>query len=108
VKGLALARGSGHVITARSSTMRAALGPGLEAQGFRQLLPVDQYGMVYPDDVRRALRPDTIAISIMHANSEVGTIQPIRAIGALARERACPPRGAVQTFRQGRDRLWTP
>jgi cysteine desulfurase len=55
--------------------------------------------MVDPDHVRRALRPDTVAISIMHANSEVGTIQPVAAIGALAREAGVPFHvDAVQTF----------
>src|SRR6266446_2901853 len=101
VKGLALARGRGHVITSRvehHAVLRSA--QSLEAQGFAvSYLSVDQYGMVDPDDVRRALRPDTIAISIMHANSEVGTIQPIRAIGALAREAGVPFHvDAVQTF----------
>src|SRR6266481_4843544 len=101
VKGLALARGRGHVITSKvehHAVLRSA--QTLEAQGFAvSYLPVDQYGMVDPDDVRRALRPDTIAISIMHANSEVGTIQPVRAIGALAREAGVPFHvDAVQTF----------
>ena len=101
VKGLALARGSGHVITSKvehHAVLRSA--QALEAQGFAvSYLPVDQYGMVDPDDVRRALRPDTIAISIMHANSEVGTIQPVRAIGALARAAGVPFHvDAVQTF----------
>src|SRR2546427_6699899 len=55
--------------------------------------------MVDPDDVKRAIRPDTIGISIMHANSEAGTIQPVAAIGALARERGIPFHvDAVQTF----------
>jgi len=55
--------------------------------------------MVNPDDVRRAIRPDTIAISIMHANSEVGTIQPIAAIGRIAREHGIPLHvDAVQTL----------
>ena len=101
VKGLALARGRGHIITSKvehHAVLRSA--QALEAQGFAvSYLPVDQYGMVDPDDVRRALRPDTIAISIMHANSEVGTIQPVRAIGALAREAGVPFHvDAVQTF----------
>jgi len=101
VKGLALARGRGHVITSKvehHAVLRSA--QALEAQGFTvTYLPVDPYGMVDPDDVRRALRPDTIAISIMHANSEVGTIQPVRAIGALAREAGVPFHvDAVQTF----------
>jgi cysteine desulfurase len=55
--------------------------------------------MVDPDAVRRAIRPDTVAISIMHANSEVGTIQPIEAIGRIAREHRIPFHvDAVQTF----------
>lgn len=49
-------------------------------------LPVDQVGRVAPDDVRRALTPGTILISVMHANNEVGTIQPIAEIGRFARE----------------------
>src|SRR5207247_626366 len=59
----------------------------------------DEYGMVAADDVKRAIRPDTIAISVMHANSEIGTIQPVAAIGALAREHGVPFHvDAVQTF----------
>jgi cysteine desulfurase len=50
-------------------------------------LPVDRTGRVDPDDVRRAITPQTVLISIMHANNEVGTIQPIEEIGAIARER---------------------
>jgi cysteine desulfurase len=101
LKGLALARGRGHVITStieHHAVLRSA--QALEAQGFAATyLPVDQYGMIDPDDVRRALRPDTVAISIMHANSEVGTIQPVAAIGALAREAGVPFHvDAVQTF----------
>lgn len=49
-------------------------------------LPVDANGRVNPVDVREALRPETILISVMHANNEVGTIQPIEAIGEIARE----------------------
>jgi cysteine desulfurase len=101
LKGLALARGRGHVITStieHHAVLRSA--QALEAQGFAATyLPVDQYGMINPDDVRRALRPDTVAISIMHANSEVGTIQPVAAVGALAREAGVPFHvDAVQTF----------
>jgi cysteine desulfurase len=49
-------------------------------------LPVDRTGRVDPEDVRRAITPQTVLISIMHANNEVGTIQSIEEIGALARE----------------------
>ncbi|MGI9861953.1 cysteine desulfurase family protein [Moorella naiadis] len=59
----------------------------LESHGFRvTYLPADQYGMVDPEAVRQAITPETILISIMHANNEVGTIQPLAAIGAIARE----------------------
>jgi len=101
VKGLAWARGSGHVITSRvehHAVLRAC--EWLETVGFAvTYVPVDGHGMVDPDDVKRALRADTLAISIMHANSEVGTLQPVGAIGALARERGIAFHvDAVQTF----------
>ena len=50
-------------------------------------LPVDQYGRVDVDDVKKAIRDDTVLISLMYANNEIGTLHPIRAIGALAKER---------------------
>lgn len=49
-------------------------------------IPVDGYGLVNPEDIRKAIRPDTILISIMHVNNEVGTIQPIEEIGRIAKE----------------------
>ena len=59
----------------------------LVEQGFSvTLLPVDATGSLDPDSVRRALTRDTILISVMHANNEVGTIQPLREIGEIARE----------------------
>ncbi|MFH1085382.1 MAG: aminotransferase class V-fold PLP-dependent enzyme [Chloroflexota bacterium] len=48
-------------------------------------LPVDRYGLVAPEAVARAIRPDTTLISVMYANNEVGTIEPIAEIGAIAR-----------------------
>lgn len=53
-------------------------------------LPVDGYGRVDPDDLRRAIRPDTALISIMTANNEVGTLQPIAALAAIAHEYGIP------------------
>ena len=53
-------------------------------------LPVDRHGMVDPDDVARAMRDDTALVSIMYANNEVGTIQPLAQIGALTRARGVP------------------
>ena len=58
----------------------------LSSQGFEiTYLPVDRFGRVDPKDVENAIRKDTILITIMHANNEVGTIQPVREIGAIAR-----------------------
>jgi len=51
---------------------------------------VDSTGMVDPDDVRRALRPGTVLVSVMHANNEVGTIQPIAEIARITREAGVP------------------
>src|SRR5438128_9804651 len=51
------------------------------------ILPVDRFGRVNPDDVRRAITPQTVLVSVMQSNNEVGTIQPIREIAALAKER---------------------
>lgn len=50
------------------------------------LVPVDVSGRVDPDEIRSAIRSETVLISVMHANNEVGTLQPIRAIGGIARE----------------------
>ena len=59
---------------------------------------VDSTGMVDPDDIRRALRPTTILVSVMHANNEVGTIQPIAEIARVTREAGVPLHSdAVQT-----------
>ena len=101
VKGVAMARGRGHIITTKiehHAVLRAV--QILETQGFTATyLEVDGYGMVDPDALRRAIRPDTILISIMHANSEIGTVQPARQLGAIAREHGIPfHMDAVQTF----------
>lgn len=53
-------------------------------------LPVDRWGRVDPEDLRRSLRPDTVWISVIHGQSEVGTIQPIRQLGAIARAAGIP------------------
>ena len=59
----------------------------LEQKGFRiSYLPVDHYGMIDPEDIERAICSDTILITIMHANNEVGTIQPIEKIAQIAKK----------------------
>ena len=77
-----------HIIT-QATEHPAVLAPlaFLEKLGATvTCLPVDGTGRVDPDAVRRAITPRTILISIMHANNETGTVQPIEAIGAIARE----------------------
>jgi len=92
IKGIffsARGRRSPHIITSRIEHP-AVLEPCrfLETLGAEVTrLPVDRFGLVDPDDVRRTLRPTTILVSIMHANNEVGTIEPIEEIARLARER---------------------
>ncbi len=63
----------------------------LENKGFAvTYLPVDGQGQIEPDDVKKAIRKDTILISVMYANNETGTVFPIKEIGAIARERGVP------------------
>jgi cysteine desulfurase len=92
IKGIAHARRRGHIITSQiehHAVLRTC--ESLEENGFEvTYLPVDGYGMVDPEDVRRAIRPDTILVTLMHANSEAGTIQPMREIGRITRERQVP------------------
>ncbi|GAH94595.1 unnamed protein product, partial [marine sediment metagenome] len=58
----------------------------LEIQGFEiTRLPVNKYGFIDPDDVRKAIRKDTILVSIIHASNEIGTIQPIKEIGKICK-----------------------
>ena len=60
----------------------------IEKRGFRvTYLPVDEYGLVDPEDVKKAITDKTILISIMQANNEVGTIEPLAEIGKIAREK---------------------
>jgi cysteine desulfurase len=101
IKGIAHARRRGHIITSQiehHAVLRAC--EALEETGFEATyLPVDGYGMVDPEDVRRAIRPDTILVTLMHANSEAGTIQPMREIGRITREMEIPLHvDGVQTF----------
>ena len=74
----------------------------LEQRGFDvTYVDVDEYGVVKMDELRAAIRPDTILISVMFANNEIGTLQPIGVIGALARERGILfHTDAVQAFGQ--------
>jgi cysteine desulfurase len=78
-----------HIITSRIEH-HAVLHTAqfLEKRGLQvTYLPVDSYGLVDPGDVRRAITGKTILVSIMHANNEIGTLQPIAEIGAICREK---------------------
>lgn len=90
IKGIAFAnRNKGKHIITSSIEHHAVLHAckWLEGQGFEvTYLPVDKYGMVSPEDLKNAIRDDTILISIMLANNEIGTIQPVDEIGKIARE----------------------
>lgn len=60
----------------------------LESKGFEvTYLPVDEYGIISIDDLKNAIRDDTILISVMFANNEIGSVQPIKEIGSIAREK---------------------
>lgn len=88
IKGAAFAsrKKSGHIITC-ASEHHAVLNTceWLEDKGFTvTYLPVDSYGILNPDDVKKAITKNTILISVMHANNETGTVQPVEAIGKIA------------------------
>jgi len=94
VKGTAFARRKKgkHIITT-SIEHHAVLYPCeyLETRGFDvTYLPVDRYGLVDPEELEAALRKDTILISVMYANNEIGTIEPVQEIGKIAKEHDIP------------------
>lgn len=90
IKGVAYANRSkgNHIIT--SSIEHPAVMEVckyLEKQGFRiTILPVDKFGIVSLEELEKAITPSTILITIMHANNETGTIQPVREISVIARK----------------------
>ena len=82
-------KGGRHIITS-AIEHHGVLAPChfLEALDARiTLIPVDSSGIVDPDDIKKAITNETVLISIMHANNEIGTIQPLHDIGCLAKER---------------------
>ncbi len=91
LKGIALGnqQKGKHIVTSQiehHAVMHSA--QTMEKWGFQvTYVPVDKYGVVDPADVARAITPQTTLVSIMHANSEVGTIQPIAEIARITRER---------------------
>ncbi len=62
-------------------------------------LPVDKFGLINPEDVKKAITDETILITVMHANNEIGTIEPISEVGKMAKEKGIPfHTDAVQTI----------
>ncbi|MDZ4231130.1 MAG: aminotransferase class V-fold PLP-dependent enzyme, partial [Dehalococcoidales bacterium] len=90
IKGLAFAqqsKGKHLVISAVEHFSVLHSAKTLEKMGFElSLVPVDKHGVVDPEAVRKKMRKDTILVSVMHANGEVGTIEPVQEIACIARE----------------------
>ncbi len=89
IKGIFLAEGaSGHFVTS-AVEHPAVMRPlrFLESLGADvTVVPVDRFGIVDPSDVARAIRYDTVLVTVMHANNEVGTVQPVRETARLCRD----------------------
>jgi len=89
LKGVAFSKKSGHIIIS-SIEHPSVMEPvkWLQKQGFEiTKLPVDKFGMVDPEDVKKEIKENTILVSVMHANNEIGTIQSIKEIGKICREK---------------------
>lgn len=88
ILGAAEASGKRHVVVSEIEhfSVTNALIPLRNARYEVTTVPVDRYGRVDPDEVRKALRGDTGLLSVMQANAEIGTIQPVEEIGRIARE----------------------
>jgi cysteine desulfurase len=91
LKGIAFAnkeRGNHIIISSIEHACVMESAKFLQTQGFEiTRLTVDKYGLVDPDNLKKAIKKETILVSIMHANNEIGTLQPIEEIGKICRER---------------------
>ena len=90
IRGLVEARGGGHVITfavEHPAVLEVVIALEIEGRIGLSIVEVDQFGRVDPEAVAAALRDDTVLVSLMLANNEVGTLQPVREVATLCRER---------------------
>jgi len=90
IRGLVEARGGGHVITSaveHPAVLEVVLSLETEGRIALTIVGVDRFGRVDPGTVTAALRDDTVLVSLMLANNEVGTLQPLREVADLCRER---------------------
>lgn len=94
IRGIAAAQrdhGRHFVVSAVEHSSVLETCRALEADGFSTtIVPVDETGMVEPKDVAAAITDETLLVAVLHASNEVGTIQPIEEVAALARERGVP------------------
>ena len=94
IKGVAfaLAEKGKHIVTSNiehNAVLRALRV--LKIMGYRvSSVPVDEFGLIDPKEVEKAITEETILVSIMHANNEIGTLEPIAEIGKITRERGVP------------------
>ena len=91
LKGIAFAnraRGKHMIVSQIEHMSIIETAKWLERQGFEiTYLPVDREGFVSPSDVQKAIKRETILVSVIHANNEIGTIEPIAEIGAICRSK---------------------
>jgi len=94
VKGLALAqqtKGKHIVVSAIEHFSVLHSAKTLEKWGFEVTeVPVDKYGVVNPEDVKKSIRKDTVLVSVMHANGEIGAVEPIKEIAKITKEMKIP------------------
>jgi cysteine desulfurase len=90
IRGLVEARGGGHVITSaveHPAVLEVVLALEIEGRINLSIVEVDRFGRVDPEAVAAALRDDTVLVSLMLANNEVGTLQPVAEVAAMCRKR---------------------
>lgn len=93
LRGVLAARGGGRIVTSaieHPAILQPAIALEIEGAARVEIVGVDRWGRVDPRDVARAVSPETVLVSLMLANNEVGTLQPVAEVAALCRERGVP------------------